>query len=300
MRPRTIGKTGTPQMPDPIIAAAIQLEPRIGEPERNLRHSLEMIEQAADQGATLIVLPELTNSGYVFESVEEARSLAEHWQRGPSVIAWARIASARALTIVAGLCEADDDRIYNSAVAIGPDGVLGRFHKVHLWDQENRFFTPGDLGFPVIDTPFGRIGIAICYDGWFPESYRACALRGADAVCVPTNWVPMPDQPADREVMANTLVIAAAHSNGLFIIAADRVGIERGQRFLGNSIIAGPTGFPIAGPASPVEEQILLAPIDLARAAAARRLNSYSHLLENRRPSQYQSDCHGDARQPPV
>jgi predicted amidohydrolase len=283
-------------MPDPIIVAAIQLEPRIGEPERNRRHSLEMIERAADQGATLVVLPELTNSGYVFDSLDEARSLAEHWQTGPSVTAWARIASARALTIVAGLCEADDDRIYNSAVAIGPNGPLGRFRKVHLWDQENRFFTPGDLGFPVIDTQSGRIGIAICYDGWFPESYRACALHGADVVCVPTNWVPMPDQPSDREVMANTLVIAAAHSNGLFIIAADRVGTERGQPFLGCSIIAGPTGFPIAGPASPVDEQILLAPIDLARAAAARRLNNYNHLLENRRPSQYQASCPTDSQ----
>jgi len=293
------GKTGTPQMPDPIIAASVRLEPRIGEPERNLRHSLEMIERAADQGATLIVLPELTNSGYMFETVEEARSLAEHWQSGPSVTAWAHIASARALTIVAGLCEADDDRIYNSAVTIGADGPLGRFRKVHLWDQENRFFTPGDLGFPVIDTAFGRIGIAICYDGWFPESYRACALRGADAVCVPTNWVPMPDQPSDREVMANTLVIAAAHSNGLFIIAADRVGTERGQRFLGNSIIVGPTGFPIAGPASPVDEQILLAPMDLAAATAVRSLNSYNHLLENRRPSQYYTDYQGDVRRSP-
>ena len=87
----------------------------------------------------------------------------------PSVTAWARIAAARGLIIVAGLCEADGDRIYNSAVAIGPTGALSRFRKVHLWDQEKRFFIPGDLGFPVIDTPFGRIGMAICYDGWFPE-----------------------------------------------------------------------------------------------------------------------------------
>ena len=277
-------------MPEPIIAAAIQLEPRIGEPERNRRHSLEMIERAADQGATLIVLPELTNSGYVFETLDEARSLAEHWQTGASVTAWARIAAARGLIIVAGLCEADGDRIYNSAVAIGPTGALSRFRKVHLWDQEKRFFIPGDLGFPVIDTPFGRIGMAICYDGWFPESYRACALAGADIVCVPTNWVPMPGQPPDREVMANTLVIAAAHSNGLFIIAADRVGTERGQPFLGCSIVVGRTGFPIAGPASPTEEQILLASLDPACAAGTRRVNAMNHLLEDRRPTQYRSD----------
>ena len=100
----------------------------------------------------------------------------------------------------------------------------------------------------------------------------------------------MPGQPPDREVMANTLVIAAAHSNGLFIIAADRVGTERGQPFLGCSIIVGPTGFPIAGPASPTEEQILLASLDPACAAGTRRVNAMNHLLEDRRPTQYRSD----------
>jgi N-carbamoylputrescine amidase len=223
----------------------------------------------------------------VFETMAEALSLGEDAASGPSVLAWSELAARRGLYVVAGLCERVGDRLYNSAVVIGPAGVIGRFRKVHLWDQENRFFTPGDLGFPVFDLPFGRIGVLICYDGWFPESYRACALQGADMVCIPTNWVPMPEQPPNRDVMANTLVMAGAHSNSMHVIAADRVGVERGQPFLGCSIIVAPTGFPVAGPASPTEEAILVATIDLVSATAGRRLNSFNHLLGDRRPDQY-------------
>jgi predicted amidohydrolase len=276
-------------MAESIVAAAVQMEPRIGEAARNIAHSLALIEAAADRGARLIVLPELANSGYVFESREEAVSLAEDARTGAASAAWQDVAARRGLHIVAGLCERGGDAIYNSAVVIGPAGLLGVFRKVHLWDQENRFFTPGDLGFPVLDLSFGRLGVFICYDGWFPESYRACALRGAEVICVPTNWVPMPAQPPGREVMANTLVMAGAHSNGVFVVAADRVGTERGQPFLGNSLIVAPTGFPLAGPASATGEETLVATLDLAQAAAARRLNGFNHLIENRRPEAYQS-----------
>lgn len=274
-------------MSDTITVAAIQMEPRIGEPERNRTHSLNLIGQAADRGARLVVLPELTNSGYVFASRAEAMDLAEDAATGPTITAWTRVAAARNLVIVAGFNERAGDALYNSAIVIGPDGVLGRFRKVHLWDAENTIFTPGNLRFPVFDLPFGRMGVFICYDGWFPESYRACALQGADLVCIPTNWVPMPDQPPNREVMANTLVMAGAHSNALFVVAADRVGVERGQSFLGNSLIVGPTGFPLAGPAPADAEAILFATIEPRKAAGARRLNVHNHLLGNRRPNQY-------------
>jgi N-carbamoylputrescine amidase len=276
-------------MSDTITVAAVQMEPRIGEPEHNRARSLDLIGQAADLGARLIVLPELTNSGYVFASRAEAMALAEEPATGATIGAWCKLAAARGLTIVAGFCERAGDTLYNSAAVIGADGVIGLFRKVHLWDAENSVFTPGDLGFPVFDLPFGRMGVCVCYDGWFPETYRACALAGADLVAVPTNWVPMPDQPPGREVMANTLVMAGAHSNGLFVIAADRVGTERGQPFLGNSLIVGPTGFPLAGPASAEREEILLATIAPRRAAAARRLNAHNHLLGNRRPEHYRA-----------
>src|SRR5437899_1572516 len=81
------------------------------------------------------------------------------------------------------------------------------------------------------------IGDVVGYDGWFPEVYRLCALQGADLICVPTNWVPMPGQPAGQEPMAVTLAMASAHSNSMFIACADRVGSERGQAFIGKSLI---------------------------------------------------------------
>jgi len=276
-----------PNAASEIGIAAVQMEPRIGAVADNIAKSVALASAAADQGADLIVLPELCNSGYVFASPEEAESLAEDARTGPAARAWAALAAKRRLWLVAGLNERANGRIYNSAVVVGPAGVIGVFRKIHLWDMENRFFARGDLGFPLFALPFGRLGVFICYDGWFPESYRMCALRGADVIGVPTNWVPMPDQPAGREVMANTLLIGGAHANGVFIAAADRIGTERGQPFLGRSLIVGPAGWPLAGPASADREEILLARADLAEAARRRRLNERNHLFGDRRPDVY-------------
>ncbi|HUC18475.1 MAG TPA: nitrilase family protein [Acetobacteraceae bacterium] len=270
-----------------IGVACVQMEPRIGAVEENIANSVVMASEAADRGAELIVLPELCNSGYVFESEEEALSLAEDAYSGPAVRAWTALAKARQVWLVAGLNERARRRIYNSAVVVGPEGVIGVFRKIHLWDTENRFFAQGDLGFPVFDLPFGRLGVFICYDGWFPESYRMCALKGADILCVPTNWVPMPDQPPERDVMANTLVMGGAHANAVFIAASDRIGIERGQPFLGRSLIVGPAGWPLAGPASADREEILLARVNLAEAARRRQLNARNHLFGDRRTDVY-------------
>ncbi len=276
-----------PEVTTEIGLAAVQMEPRIGAVVENIARSVAMATEAAERGAELIVLPELCNSGYMFESAEEARSLAEDARTGPSVRAWAALAANRRVWLVAGLNELACGRIYNSAVVIGPEGVLGLFRKIHLWDTENRFFARGDLGFPLFELPFGRLGVFICYDGWFPESYRMCALRGADVICVPTNWVPMPDQPPEREVMANTLLMGGAHANGVFIAAADRVGVERGQPFLGRSVIVGPAGWPLAGPASADGEEVLLARADLAEAVRRRQLNARNHLFADRRQDVY-------------
>jgi predicted amidohydrolase len=170
---------------------------------------------------------------------------------------------------------------------IGPHGHVGTFRKVHLWNEENLFFEPGNLGFPVFKTPVGRIGTFICYDGWFPESYRLCALQGADIVCIPTNWVPIPGQDKDREAMPNILVMAAAHSNSVFVAAADRVGTERGQPFVGQSLIASYTGWPIAGPASADNEEIIYADANLADARRKRNWNEYNQVLRDRRSDVY-------------
>src|SRR5260221_13203627 len=202
----------------------------------------------------------------MFGSGGGAFPLAEAIPGGARVAGWAERRARHGLPPGAGIPERSGSDLYNSAVVIGPEGYIGTFRKVHLWNEENLFFEPGNLGFPVFHTAIGRIGMAICYDGWFPETYRLAALQGADIVCVPTNWVPIPGQAPGREAMANILAMAAAHSNSIYIPCADRVGTERGQSFEGQSLIVGHTGWPVAGPASRDKEEILTADLALGQA----------------------------------
>jgi predicted amidohydrolase len=270
-----------------IKIACIQTQPTIGNVEANVAHSIALIDRAVGLGARLVVLPELCNSGYMFQSREEAFAASEPVPAGPTVRAWSETAARHKLHLVAGICERDGAKLFNSAVLIGPAGYIGTFRKVHLWNEENLYFEPGDLGFPVFHTAIGRIGMAICYDGWFPEAYRLCALQGADIVCVPTNWVPIPGQAEGREAMANILAMAAAHSNSIYIACADRVGTERGQPFEGQSLIVGYTGWPVAGPASRDREEILVAEVALGEARRARNWNAFNQVLRDRRSDLY-------------
>jgi N-carbamoylputrescine amidase len=270
-----------------VRVACVQMEPVVGHKQANVEKSLGLIGEAASNGARLIVLPELANSGYVFESREEAFALSEVVPEGETTKAWSRIAKERGLYIAAGICEREGDTLYNSSVLVGPHGHVGTFRKVHLWNEENLFFEPGNFGFPVWRTPIGRIGAMICYDGWFPEGYRLCALQGADIICISTNWVPIPGQDEKREAMANILCMGAAHQNSVFIAAADRIGTERGQPFIGQSLIVSYTGWPVAGPASPDKEEILYADCNLADARRKRNWNEYNQVLRDRRTDLY-------------
>jgi len=270
-----------------VKIACIQMQPAIGKVEANVARSIELIDRAVESGAKLIVLPELSNTGYMFQSREEAFALSEPVPSGRTVNAWSEIAAKHKLHLVAGICERDGAKLFNSAVLIGPQGYVGTFRKVHLWNEENLYFEPGDLGFPVFHTAIGRIGMAICYDGWFPETYRLAALQGADIVCVPTNWVPIPGQAEGRQAMANILAMAAAHSNSIYIACADRVGTERGQPFEGQSLIVSFTGWPISGPASRDKEEILIAEVALGEARRARNWNAFNQVLRDRRSDLY-------------
>lgn len=270
-----------------LRVACLQMEPRIGHKEANVAHSLELIAQAAQAGAQLAVLPELCNSGYVFESRTEAFGLSEPVPDGPTCRAWMEAARKHGLFMVAGIAERQDDRLYNSAVVLGPGGHIGTYRKNHLWGAENLFFEPGNLGVPVFHVGAGRIACAICYDIWFPETFRLAALQGADLLCVATNWVPMPAQPDHLPVMANILAMSGAHSNSMFVAAADRVGVERGQPFLGNSLIVSHTGWPLAGPASFDREEMLVTDLNLSDARRKRNLNDFNQLLRDRRTDLY-------------
>jgi N-carbamoylputrescine amidase len=270
-----------------LRVASVQLRPEFGDNAANLDKARACIEEAGREGARLVVLPELTNTGYVFASREEAHGLAEEVPGGPTCVALAALAAELDVHIVIGLAERSGEALFNSSAVIGPAGFVGKFRKVHLWADENLIFEPGDLGFPMFPTPIGRIASMICYDGWFPEGYRSCAVAGADIVCVPTNWVPIPGQLDGRPAMATVLCMAAAHCNSVVVVAADRVGTERGQPFIGQSVIVSHTGWPLAGPASEDQEEILYADVDLAATRRDRSWNAFNNPLRDRRPEAY-------------
>lgn len=280
-------KTEFDEPPD-VLVAAIQMEPRIGQRSENLARSVAAIEMAATSGAELVVLPELTSSGYVFSSREEALSLSEPVPNGASSTVWIQTAQRLGIHIVVGVAERDGNFLYNTALVAGPDGYVGKYRKLHLWADEYLFFEPGDLGLPVFQTSIGRLAVAICYDCWFPEIFRILALKEADIVCVPTNWVPMPGQKSDQLAMANILAISSAHSNGLNLICANRIGTERSQAFIGQSLIIGANGWPLAGPADAVSEQILIASINLKTSRLAKQHNPFNHVLGDRRIDAYE------------
>lgn len=270
-----------------FIVAAVQMRPRIGDVAGNVARSSGWITRAAASGARLVILPEACSAGYVFADRAEALRYAEEVPEGPACSAWAALAREHDLWIVAGLTERDGGLPYNSAVLIGPDGHVGTYRKAHLWNDEKAIYGPNEAGFPVFDTPLGRIGIGICYDAWFPETFRSAALQGADLVALPSNWVPVPGQPSDMPAMATLMCMTGAHSNQCYVVGASRVGAERGQDFIGRSVIVGPDGWIIAGPAGDDEEELLLAEVDLIGSREARRGNPFNQPLADRRPELY-------------
>src|SRR5215471_14413053 len=149
--------------------AVCQLPLTIGEPDANRATAHDAVVRAAGAGARLVVLPELVNSGYVFEGPSEARELAEP-VTGPTVADWTTLARERDLVIVGGFCELDDAGVVrNSSVLIDASGPRAVYRKAHLWADEQDCFVPGSEAPPVVDTALGRIGLLICYDAEFPE-----------------------------------------------------------------------------------------------------------------------------------
>ncbi|MCM3763155.1 nitrilase family protein [Alkalihalobacillus oceani] len=271
-----------------VNIACIQMEPVFGDIPGNTRKSIELINQASNKGANIIVLPELCNSGYVFNSRIEALSLAEEIPSGPTVQSWIRVAKENDVYIVAGINEKEGDKLYNSAVLIGPEGYIGTYRKNHLWNEEKYYFEEGNLGFPVFETKYGKLGILVCYDIWFPEAFRVYAKHGVDLVCVATNWVPMAYQPKEEKRMAVHIAQANAHMNSVFVACADRVGVERGQPFIGSSVIVDSDGWCVTGPASYDEEELLLATCDLSKARRGKQKTKLNSIMDDRREEIYQ------------
>ena len=271
--------------------AAVQMDVKILDKEHNLARILAGIAEAAREGAKLVIFPECALTGYGFKSREEAWPVAETVP-GPSTEAIAQAARRFDCTVVVGLLERDGDRLYNAAAVISPKGILGTHRKVHLLCLGiDRFDLPGDQPFPVFATPHGKLGVNICFDCSFPESGRIVKLRGAQLLAIPTNW------PLESDTWAHTPRVRATE-NHIYVVAADRVGEERGFRFAGHSQIIDCEGRALAE-AGDTEETILYADVDLALAdcnrvvrvpgeyefdrIAARRPEMYGALTESRR-----------------
>ncbi|XAL97919.1 carbon-nitrogen hydrolase [Phycisphaeraceae bacterium D3-23] len=260
-------------------------------PAENLARCCEMIRDAAGQGATLVVTQELFAAHYFPQVEDEALcDLAESLDPaapGPSYAAMRGLADELSITLSASLFERRAPGVYhNTTVTFGPDGKeVGRYRKMHIPDDprfyEKYYFTPGDLGWQAFDMPAlesTRVGTLVCWDQWFPEAARLTALKGASLLLYPTaiGYYNHPElgEPADvREQQLDawiTVMRSHAIANGVFVAAANRVGVENDLTFWGSSFVCGPDGKLIAQ-ASRDEEEVLVVECDLSLIEPQRR-----------------------------
>lgn len=259
-----------------------QVGPRIGDLAANRDLCLRAIHEAVADGADVILLPELVTSGYVFESKDEAWTVAVKPDHA-LFAGWAREAAHGPATVIGGFCEAGDDGLlYNSAAVVDGSGVLAVYRKTHLWDREKLIFEPGAEPPPVVETSQGRIGVLLCYDLEFPEMTRTLALAGAELIAVPTNW-PLVHRPDGERAPEVVIAMAAARINRLFIACCDRTLTERDQAWTSGTHLIDETGWVLATVA---DEGAAVADVDLTR-ARDKTLTELSDALGDRRPELY-------------
>lgn len=254
-----------------LIAAAVQMDIRLGDVEGNVKRVIARLEEAAENGARLIVFPEAALAGYCFSSLDEALPYAiTSWREAvwPFAERCEELGVVGVLGFLAATGEADEEdgtiHCGNWAILAGAGRPGPCFYaKTHLPILGvDRFVTAGHH-LDVWDTPAGKIAPLICYDIRFPEAARCLALDGAEVIVLPTNW------PEGAESSPDFLTRARAWENRVFIVAADRVGVERGRTFIGRSQIVAPSG-QILCEAGPTEETILYAELDLEEARRKR------------------------------
>ena len=245
-------------------------------PDANLNKTLALIERAAKLGAKIICTQELFRSQYFCQSEDHKNFLLAEKIPGPSTDALRKLAKKHKVVIIASLFEKRAAGLYhNTAVVIDADGaLLGIYRKMHIPDDplyyEKFYFTPGDLGFRAWPTRYGKIGVLICWDQWYPEAARLTALQGAEILFCPTaiGWHPREKaELGDRQHAAwETVQRAHAIANGCYVAAANRVGPEKlsgeGLEFWGQSFVAGTLG-EILAKASATEDETLIVPLDL-------------------------------------
>ena len=255
-----------------------------GDAAANLKKTLALADRAARGGANIICTQELFRSQYFCQSEDhENFKLAERIP-GPSTAAFRRFARRRGVVVVASLFERRASGLYhNTAVVIDADGtLLGRYRKMHIPDDplyyEKFYFAPGDTGFRAWKTRFGRIGVLICWDQWYPEAARLTALQGAEILFYPTaiGWHPGEKRELGRIQHDAWETVQRAHAvaNGCFVAACNRIGHEApaggpGIEFWGRSFVAGTSGQVLAR-ASAAKEEVLVVPVDLGEIDSTR------------------------------
>lgn len=261
--------------------------------EANIDTAVRMVRQAAAKGAQMVCLPELFSTMYFcVETRQEYFDWAESIP-GPTIRRMGELARETGIVLIAPIFErASEGRFFNAAAVIGPDGaVIGTYRKSSIpymdtsrsadpRGNEKFYFSPGDLGFPTFDTPFGRIGILICYDRHFPEAARVLGLGGAEIVFVPTATTFMTRYLWDLELRGHAI------ANIYYVCGVNKVGVDVGgsaRNHFGNSMVVDPRG-EILVEASDSEEDIAIAEVDLSVIAELRALWGY---YRDRRPDKY-------------
>ncbi|HET7009985.1 MAG TPA: carbon-nitrogen hydrolase family protein [Anaerolineales bacterium] len=267
-----------------LRVAAVQMQVEPIDPSENFRRIESWMPRAATAQASLIVFPECVLTGY-FLTRQEAEEMAEPVS-GPRVQSLQALCARWGMTAAVGTIErSQEGQLFNAAVLVGPQGLLAVYRKTHLLCLGvDRYLTPGSKAPAVVATDMARLGMLICYDLRFPEPMRALALDGAQAILLPTAW------PASATFYPDFLARTRALENGVYLIAANRAGQERGQSFLGRSLILGPQG-EILAESHGHEETMLVADIDPAQSDAKHRVfdpGEYEvDLLRDRRPELY-------------
>ena len=254
------------------------------DPKANLKKSLALAAKAAKQGAKIICTQELFRSQYFCQSEDHENFKLAESIPGPSTAAYQKLAKKHGVVIVASLFEKRASGLYhNTAVVIDADGaLLGIYRKMHIPDDplfyEKFYFTPGDTGFRAWDTKYGRIGVLVCWDQWYPEGARLTALQGAEILFYPTaiGWHPSEKAEYGENQHGAWEVIQRSHAvaNGCYVAAINRIGLETpiggdGIEFWGQSFVAGTSG-QILAKASVDQEEILLVPIELDKVDVTR------------------------------
>jgi N-carbamoylputrescine amidase len=277
-----------------LTVAALQLALGSADEAENIAAVSALVEQAAAQGAQVVLPPELFSGPYFCQAEDEAnfalaRPLAEH----PSVVAMQQLAKALDIAIPTSFFERDGHHYYNTLAMIAPGGeVLGTYRKSHIPDgpgyEEKFYFRPGNDGFKVWDVCGTRIGVGICWDQWYPESARVMALLGAEVLFYPSAIGSEPYDPElDTSRMWRRAMVGHAVSNCMPVVAANRIGAEGEQRFYGHSFVADEWGDLVAEFGAE-ESGVLVARLDLAQAAKHRAGMGF---FRDRRPELYRRIC---------